>query len=71
MNSVLPVQRDRLLTTSEVARLFRVDSKTVMRWAKAGQVKSIRTPGGHWRFPSGEIFTLLRVNGVDHPEDGT
>ena len=50
--------------------MFRVDSKTVMRWAKAGQVKSIRTPGGHWRFPSGEIFALLRVNGADHPEDG-
>jgi excisionase family DNA binding protein len=64
------MQGDRLLTTSEVARLFRVDSKTVMRWAKAGQVKSIRTPGGHWRFPSADILALLRVNGAEHAADG-
>lgn len=58
----IPAQRsnpDRLLTPGEVAALFRVDPKTVTRWAAAGRVGSIRTPGGHRRFRESEIRTLL------------
>ena len=40
---------DALLTPAEVAALFRVDPKTVTRWAKAGKLSSIRTLGGHRR----------------------
>jgi excisionase family DNA binding protein len=50
---------DRLLTPAEVAELFRVDPKTVTRWAAAGRVGSIRTPGGHRRFRESEIRALL------------
>ncbi len=52
--------REVLLTSGEVAALFRVDRKTVSRWAKAGRVDSIRTPGGHRRFRGSEIKALLR-----------
>jgi hypothetical protein len=38
---------ERLLTPAEVAAMFRVDPKTVTRWAKAGKLSSIRTLGGH------------------------
>ena len=38
-----------LLTPSEVANLFRVDPKTVTRWAKAGKLTAIKTLGGHRR----------------------
>jgi excisionase family DNA binding protein len=55
--------RDRLLTPGEVATLFRVDPKTVTRWASAGRIGSIRTPGGHRRFRESEVRALLR--GVD------
>ena len=41
---------EALLTPSEVATLFRVDPKTVTRWAKAGKLTSIRTLGGHRRY---------------------
>ena len=41
---------ERLLTPGEVAALFRVDPKTVTRWAASGRITSIRTPGGHRRF---------------------
>ena len=51
--------RERLLTPGEVATLFRVDPKTVTRWAAAGRISSIRTPGGHRRFRETEIRTLL------------
>ena len=51
--------RDRLLTPGEVAQLFRVDPKTVTRWAAAGRISSIRTPGGHRRFRETEVRALL------------
>jgi excisionase family DNA binding protein len=59
--------RDRLLTPGEVASLFRVDPKTVTRWAAAGRINSIRTPGGHRRFRESEIRELLRHDGSNVP----
>ncbi len=49
----------RLLTPAEVASLFRVDPKTVTRWAKAGKLASIRTLGGHRRYWENEVRQLL------------
>lgn len=49
-----------LMTPDEVAKLFRVDPKTVTRWAGAGRVRSVRTPGGHRRFRREEVARLLR-----------
>ena len=54
---------ERLLTPGEVAALFRVDPKTVTRWAAAGRISSIRTPGGHRRFRASEVHALLRGDG--------
>jgi len=48
-----------LLTPAEVASMFRVDPKTVTRWAAAGSIGSIRTPGGHRRFRESEVLQLL------------
>ena len=48
-----------LLTPAEVAALFRVDPKTVTRWAKAGKLTSIRTLGGHRRYREAEVRALL------------
>jgi len=50
---------ERLLTPAEVAARFRVDPKTVTRWAKAGKLSSIRTLGGHRRYRATEIEALL------------
>lgn len=57
-----------LLTPSEVARLFRVDPKTVTRWAAAGRISSIRTPGGHRRYREAEVRAMLDNDAP--PEDG-
>jgi excisionase family DNA binding protein len=54
-----PPQGDPLLTPAEVALLFRVDPKTVTRWAKAGKLASIRTLGGHRRYREVEVRALL------------
>lgn len=50
---------EKLLTPSEVAAIFRVDPKTVTRWAKVGKLSSIRTLGGHRRFREAEVQGLL------------
>ena len=50
---------EKLLTPAEVASMFRVDPKTVTRWAKAGKLSSIRTLGGHRRYRESEIRHLI------------
>ncbi len=60
--------RSALLTPSEVASMFRVDPKTVTRWAKAGKLSAIRTLGGHRRYSEAEVRMLLA--GVPNPRDG-
>ena len=50
---------DALLTPAEVAALFRVNPKTVTRWARAGKITAIRTLGGHRRFRASEIRQYL------------
>ena len=52
--------QEKLLTPAEVAALFRVDPKTVTRWAKAGKLTSIRTLGGHRRYKDSEVKALLK-----------
>jgi excisionase family DNA binding protein len=54
---------EKLLTPAEVAALFRVDPKTVTRWAKAGKLSSIRTLGGHRRYWENEVRSLLEESG--------
>lgn len=58
-------QRDRLMTPGEVASLFRVDPKTVSRWAISGRIPSVRTPGGHRRFHETDVRALLRGQQVE------
>jgi excisionase family DNA binding protein len=53
-------EHEVLLTPAEVAALFRVDPKTVTRWAKAGKLTAIRTLGGHRRYRQSEVDKLLK-----------
>jgi excisionase family DNA binding protein len=39
--------------------MFRVNPKTVTRWARAGKISAIRTLGGHRRFKAAEIRRFL------------
>ena len=50
---------DSLLTPAEVACMFAVDPKTVTRWAKAGKLAPVWTPGGHRRYRESEVRGLL------------
>ena len=64
MRNVTNENTERLLTPHQVAEMFRVDPKTVARWASKGWIGSIRTPGGHRRFRESEVRALLAERAV-------
>ena len=53
----------RFLRTSEVAILFQVSERAVTDWARKGRIRSVRTPGGHRRYPASEVRNLLQASG--------
>jgi excisionase family DNA binding protein len=55
------------MTPAEVAALFRVDPKTVTRWADAGKLTAIRTLGGHRRYREDEVQNLLVASSISQP----
>jgi excisionase family DNA binding protein len=48
------IEEPGFLSRRDVARLFGVSTSTVTRWAQKGLLRTVRTPGGHYRFPAGE-----------------
>jgi excisionase family DNA binding protein len=50
------------MTPAEVAALFRVDPKTVTRWAESGRLSAVRTLGGHRRYLKNEVEQLLVIS---------
>lgn len=60
-----------LMTPAEVAALFRVDPKTVTRWADAGKVTAVRTLGGHRRYRRDEVENLLVGSSISSGETGS
>jgi excisionase family DNA binding protein len=65
----LPSETEPLLTPSEVAALFRVDPKTVTRWARTRKIDSIKTVGGHRRYRESVIRALLKSEAEPRSED--
>ena len=59
-----------LMTPAEVASLFRVDPKTVTRWADAGKLTAVRTLGGHRRYRKDEVQKLLVASSISVPTVG-
>jgi excisionase family DNA binding protein len=57
--SAQPVEPDAWLELSEAAEYLGVHFTTLRRWADAGQVPCIRTPGGRRRFGRAQLATFL------------
>jgi excisionase family DNA binding protein len=53
----------RFLRTREVAILFQVSERAVTDWARKGRIRSVRTPGGHRRYPASHVRSLLEASG--------
>jgi len=60
---------EELMTPAEVGETFRVDARTVTRWAKAGKLTAVWTAGGHRRYRASEVRALL-ANGGPGPLHG-
>src|SRR5207245_10077901 len=59
---------DKLLKTADVARMFRVDPKTVTRWAVSGKISAVQTLGGHRRYYLSEIERAIEAGSADDRE---
>jgi excisionase family DNA binding protein len=45
----------------EVARIFGVSYRTVLRWCHRGKIRAMRTPGGHYRIPMDDMPGMSRI----------
>ena len=62
------IRQPAFLSRRDVSTLFGVSASTVTRWARQGLLKTVRTPGGHYRFPAEET---RRAAGRGASGDGT
>lgn len=54
---------ERLLSSSEVARIAGVSLETVQHWARLGRLRAIRVGRqGRYRFPESEIRRLVAMD---------
>ncbi|RKN37680.1 helix-turn-helix domain-containing protein [Micromonospora endolithica] len=54
------------MTTREVATLFGVHPKTVLRWVNSGTLVAGRTVGGHLRFARGAVREKLAERHISY-----
>jgi len=52
------------LRLSEARDALRVSEDTVRRWANAGHIRTVRTPGGQRRFLREDVEAIAGVGGV-------
>ena len=69
-DTVPSVLEGTMLRTADVAILFEVSERTVSEWARRGQIPSVRTPGGHRRYPAESIKWLLAESRRTHTSPG-
>jgi excisionase family DNA binding protein len=62
--TVSVVEPLEFLSRRDVARLFGVSVSTVTRWAQRGLLRTVRTPGGHYRFPAADARRAAEKSGV-------
>ena len=58
------IESERMLRPREVALLFKVDPKTVTRWAKSGKLTPIVLPSGHRRYRYSDVEVLMKSGGA-------
>ena len=59
---------NKLLRLSEVGEYLGVCSKTVRNCIINGELKGIRTPGGHLRVFENDLLNFMKERGLETPE---
>ena len=54
-----PYGYEVLLSVADVALIFRVNRRTVTKWADRGLLRCYRAPNGHRRFPEDSVRALF------------
>lgn len=54
----------RLLTSADAARAFRVGVSSIKRWTDEGELESVRTPGGHRRYTPMSLHRFASIRGL-------
>jgi excisionase family DNA binding protein len=55
------------VTTGKAADMLGVGLNTIKRWIASGDLRGIRTPGGHWRIPDLELQSFMHAHGMSPP----
>ena len=50
-----------MFRVGEAAKLLSVHHTTIRRWIQEGKLQAIRTLGGHYRIPRGEVERILEA----------
>jgi excisionase family DNA binding protein len=56
---------DELLLPQQAAAALGVDVRTLLRWAKADMLPTVRTPGGYRRYRAGDVEAFRTRLGLD------
>jgi excisionase family DNA binding protein len=62
-------KREKLFTSSGVAKLLQVDASSVVKWANDGLLNSYHTPGGHRRIRKSDLVTFIKKSGMFMPAE--
>jgi len=54
--------KKQYLTTGQAAEMLSVTPDAVLKWIKAGRIRAMRTPGGHYRINRSEILQKTDVH---------
>jgi excisionase family DNA binding protein len=57
-----------LMLPSQVAAIWKINAKSVIRWVKAGRIRSVKTAGGHHRIPVSAVRASLIDGGFTAAE---
>lgn len=58
-----PAPDDHLFTPAEVAVIFRIHRRSLVRWERDGHITALRTPGGHRRYRYADVRALYEAGG--------
>lgn len=60
-------ETDPLLRPSEARTILGITDKTLIRWANAGRLPSVRTPGGQRRYRQSQVERVSREHVLHEP----
>ena len=63
------VETTTVLSSTEAARILKVNTSSVKRWADEGKLRCSRTPGGHRRFERADLEHFLQKHQANEADD--